>query len=75
MSKSMPTIHSPQELADLFGVSRETVLRKCREEEWPHRRLTTQTIVFTDSDLAAILDASQAGSLGGARQPNMKGEW
>ena len=66
---SAPTIYSPQEIADLLGVSRETVLRKCREGKWPHRRLTPQTIVFTDDDLAALLDACRAGSLGGARQP------
>ncbi len=64
-----PTIHTPQTVADLLGVSRETVLRKCREGKWPHRRLTPQTIVFTDDDLAALLDDSRAGSLGGARQP------
>jgi hypothetical protein len=57
----------PQDIADVLLVSRETVLRKCRAGEWPHRRLTAQTIVFTDGDLAAILD--RAGSLGGARQP------
>lgn len=64
-----PTIYSPQEIADLFDVSRETVLRKCREGKWPHRRLTSQTIVFTDDDLAALLEQCRAGSLGGARQP------
>jgi hypothetical protein len=64
-----PTIYSPQDIADMFGVSRETVLRKCREGKWPHRRLTAQTIVFTDDDLAALLDACRAGSLGSARQP------
>lgn len=66
---SAPTIYSPQQIADLLGLSRETVLRKCREEKWPHRRLTAQTIVFTDDDLAALLEDSRAGSLGGARQP------
>jgi excisionase family DNA binding protein len=66
---SAPTIYSPQEIADLLGVSRETVLRKCREGKWPHRRLTPQTIVFTDDDLAAILELSRACSLSGARQP------
>jgi excisionase family DNA binding protein len=64
-----PTIYSPQEIADLLGVSRETVLRKCRAGEWPHRRLTVQTIVFTADDLDALLEASKAGSLAGARQP------
>ena len=64
-----PTIYSPQEIADLLGVSRETVLRKCRMGEWPHRRLTPQTIIFTDEDLASLLEACRAGSLGGARQP------
>ena len=66
---SAPTIYSPQEIADLLGVSRETVLRKCREGKWPHLRLTRQTIVFTHEDLAALLEASRAGTLGGARQP------
>jgi predicted site-specific integrase-resolvase len=66
---SAPTIYSPQAVADLLGISRETVLRKCRDGAWPHRRLTAQTIVFTDDDLAAILDLSRAGSLNGARQP------
>lgn len=64
-----PTIRTPQDLADMFNLSRETVLRKCREGKWPHRRLTKQKIVFTDDDLAAILEASRAGTLGGARQP------
>lgn len=58
---SAPTIYSPQDVADLFGVSRATVLRKCREGKWPHRRLTTQTIVFTDRDVAQILDGSRSG--------------
>jgi predicted DNA-binding transcriptional regulator AlpA len=69
VSAGGPTIYSPQDVADLLGVSRATVLRKCREGKWPHRRLTPQTIVFTDSDLEALLDASRAGSLGAARQP------
>ena len=64
-----PTIYSPQDVADLLTVSRETLLRKCRRGEWPHRRLTPQTIVFTDEDVAAILEMSRAGSLGGARRP------
>jgi predicted site-specific integrase-resolvase len=64
-----PTIYTPQQIADLLPVSRETVLRKCRKGEWPHRRLTPQTIIFTDDDLAAILEMSRAGSVGGARQP------
>lgn len=64
-----PTIYSPQQIADLLGVSRETALRKCREGKWPHRRVTAQTIVFTDDDLATILEDSRAGSLSGARQP------
>lgn len=66
---SAPTIYTPQEIADLLGVSRETVLRKCREGKWPHRRLTAQTIIFTDEDLASLLEASREGTLGGARQP------
>jgi hypothetical protein len=66
---SPPTIYSPQEIADLLVVSRETVLRKCRAGEWPHRRLTKQTIIFTADDLNAILEACRAGSLSGARQP------
>jgi predicted site-specific integrase-resolvase len=64
-----PTIYEPQALAELLTVSRETVLRKCREGKWPHRRVTKQTIIFTDEDVAAILELSRAGSLGGARQP------
>jgi excisionase family DNA binding protein len=71
---SAPTIYSPQEVADLLTVSRETVLRKCREGKWPHRRPTAQTIVFTDEDLATILDMSRAGSLTGARQPDERGK-
>jgi predicted site-specific integrase-resolvase len=64
-----PTIYKPQAVADLLGVSRETVLRRCREGKWPHRRLTAQTIVFTEDDLAALLEDARAGSLSGARQP------
>jgi predicted site-specific integrase-resolvase len=64
-----PTIYSPQQIADLLGVSRETVLRRCREGKWTHRRLTSQTIVFTDEDLASLLEDCRAGSLGRARQP------
>jgi hypothetical protein len=64
-----PTMYSPQDVADLFGVSRETVLRRCREGKWPHRRPTAQTIVFTEEDLAEIIEASKAGSLSSARQP------
>lgn len=64
-----PTIYSPQQIADLVGVSRATVLRNCREGKWPHRRLTPQTIVFTDDDLTALLEACRAGRLNGARQP------
>jgi excisionase family DNA binding protein len=64
-----PQIYTPQQIAELLGVSRETVLRKCRDGSWPHRRLTAQTIIFTDTDLADLLEASKAGSLGGARQP------
>jgi excisionase family DNA binding protein len=66
---SAPTIYSPQEIADLLKVSRETVLRKCREGKWPHRRLTSQTIVLTDEDLASLLESCRGGSLNGARQP------
>jgi predicted site-specific integrase-resolvase len=68
-----PTVYSPQQIADLLTVSRETVLRKCREGKWPHRRVTAQTIIFTDEDLATLLDRCQAGSLNGARQPNERG--
>jgi excisionase family DNA binding protein len=64
-----PIIYSPQQIAELLGVSRETVLRKCREGKWPHRRLTAQTIVFTDEDLNTLLDASREGNLARARQP------
>lgn len=64
-----PTIYFPEDIADLFGMHRETVLRKCRSGEWPHRRLSPQTIVFTDDDLAALLEESRAGRVGGARQP------
>lgn len=64
-----PTIYSPQDIADLLGVSRETVLRRCREGKWPHRRLTAQTIVFTGDDLAALLEGCRAGRLTSARQP------
>ena len=64
-----PTIYSPQQIAELLGVSRETVLRKCREGAWPHRRLSAQTIIFTADDLDALLEACRAGSLSGARQP------
>jgi excisionase family DNA binding protein len=64
-----PTIYSPQQIADLLGVSRETVLRRCREGKWPHRRVTPQTILFTDEDLASLLEACRAGRLGSARQP------
>jgi len=65
---SGPTIYRPQDIADLFGVSRETVLRKCREGKWPHRRLTKQTIIFTEEDLAALLESCREGSLDAARQ-------
>jgi hypothetical protein len=54
-------VHSPQDIADMFGISRATVLRKCREGKWPHRRPTPQTIVFTDEDIAVILDDSRSG--------------
>lgn len=54
-------IHSPQHVAEMFDVSRETVLRRCREGKWPHRRPTPQTIVFTDEDIAQILDESRRG--------------
>jgi hypothetical protein len=64
-----PQVYSPQDVADLLGVSRATVLRKCREGKWPHRRPTAQTIVFTDDDLAGLLEGSRAGSVGDARQP------
>jgi hypothetical protein len=66
---SAPNLHTPQQVADLFGLNRETVLRKCRAGEWPHRRLGPKTIVFTDDDLGELLDASKRGSLAGARQP------
>lgn len=56
-----PNLRSPQDVANLFGISRATVLRKCREEDWPHRRLTAQTIVFTEEDVAQILAESRAG--------------
>lgn len=64
-----PTIYTPQAIADMLGVSRETVLRKCREGSWPHRRLTAQTIVFTGDDVDELLDASKRGTLASARQP------
>lgn len=61
---------TPQELADEFQMSREAVLRKCRSGEWPHRRLSAQTILFTAEDVAAILDISlRGGRLSSARQP------
>jgi excisionase family DNA binding protein len=69
VNESKPTIYSPQDVADLLGISRATVLRKCREGTWPHRRLTAQTIIFTADDLDALLEASRAGRLGAARQP------
>lgn len=66
---SPPPIYSPQDIAELLGISRETVLRKCREGKWPYRRPTAQTIVFTEDDLVALLEGCRAGSLSGARQP------
>lgn len=67
-------VHTPQQVANLFGISRETVLRECRKGRWPHRRVTAQTILFTDDDLDAILAAYPAGSVAGARQPSRNGD-
>lgn len=66
---SAPTIYTPEQIAELLGVSRKTVLRKCGAGEWPHRRVTAQTIVFTDGDLNELLASSKRGSLVSARQP------
>lgn len=44
----------PEDLAERFGISRRTVMRKVGDKKWPCLRVSKKCIRFTDEHVAQI---------------------
>lgn len=45
--------HSPDEVADRYGVSNDYVMRQVRRHGWPHLKVG-RSVMFTDAHVAAL---------------------
>lgn len=52
----LPRLHSAAEVAEALGVSEDYVKRQCRQQVWPHRRLSRGRVGFTAEDYARVLE-------------------
>jgi hypothetical protein len=56
MTTPLPHLHTAAEVADALGFSEEYVKRLARRREWPSRRGPRGRPMFSDSDVAQILE-------------------
>lgn len=50
-----PPVLTPKQIADRLGISERSVREKAYSGTWPHLRLDTRTLRFTESDYEEIL--------------------
>lgn len=69
MPVNLPRTYTPREVGDVLQVTTEFVYDQCRARRWPHLRVGSKFVRFTDEQIDQILELITMETKPPAREP------